>query len=98
MPVCYNIGIFFMDTNWETSFKEKLNEHYTWPSLYLFKFIILAGQEEHVYSLMPEAQFKLNPSANGKYVSVTFEIKMQHAEAVVEIYKKASLIKGLIAL
>ena len=89
---------FFMDTNWEISFKEKLDEHYKWPSVYIFKFIILAGHEELVYALMPDARFRNNPSSNGKYTSVTFESNMQSADAVIEIYKKASAIKGLIAL
>jgi uncharacterized protein len=98
MPVLPCIGIFFMEQQWENSFREKLNQHYTWPASYLFKFIVQAGGQQSVYALMPNALFKENKSANGKYISVSFESTMPDADSVIAIYKKASLIQGLIAL
>lgn len=92
------VGIFFMEQPWENSFREKLNEHYTWPARYPFKFIVRAGTQQAVYALMPHAVFKENKSANGKYVSVSFESEVANAEAVISIYKKASQIEGLLAL
>ncbi|MCZ8020544.1 MAG: DUF493 family protein [Cyclobacteriaceae bacterium] len=87
-----------MEQQWENSFREKLNGHYTWPTRYPFKFIVPAGQQHEVYNLMPNAVFKENHSANGNYVSVSFESVVTDAEAVIDIYKKASQIKGVVAL
>ena len=47
-------GFFFMDQEWLKSFREKLDQHYAWPSLYVFKFIVPAGQEEAVKKLFPK--------------------------------------------
>lgn len=92
-------GIFyFMETDWADSFREKLDQHYTWPSLYVFKFIVPTGKEKEVRTLLPIAPTKEKRSANGTYTSVTFEISMQSSGEVVDIYIKASLIEGLIAL
>ena len=43
-----------MDQEWLKSFREKLDQHYAWPSLYVFKFIVPAGQEEAVKKLFPK--------------------------------------------
>ncbi len=87
-----------MDENWIKSFREKLDQHYAWPSLYIFKFIVPTGEEENVKKLFPlnEATEKL--SKNGNYTSVTIQVMMESSDAVVDIYLKASTIKGIVAL
>lgn len=87
-----------MDQEWLNSFKDKLDQHHVWPSLYIFKFIVPAGKQGEVRKLFPfhEATEKL--SKNGNYVSVTVQLMMTSSDSVVEIYVKASEIEGLIAL
>ena len=87
-----------MDQQWLKSFREKLDQHYAWPSLYIFKFIVPAGQEEAVKKLFPKHVPSEKRSTKGRYTSVTVQMMMPSSEAVVSIYEQASVIEGLIAL
>jgi putative lipoic acid-binding regulatory protein len=82
----------------ETNFAEKLDKFYAWPALYTFKFIVKAGKEEELRSLFPLHTTTVKPSKNGNYTSVTFQMMMPSSQAVIEVYKKASVIEGIIAL
>lgn len=87
-----------MDQEWMNSFKEKLDQHYAWPSLYVFKFIVPSGQEEAVKKLFPKHTPSEKHSRKGKYTSVTVQMMMPSSEAVIQVYQQASSIEGLIAL
>lgn len=87
-----------MDREWMKSFRERLDRHYAWPSLYIFKFIVPAGQEEAVKKLFPKHVASEKHSKKGKYTSVTVQMMMPSSEAVVSVYEQASVIEGLIAL
>jgi uncharacterized protein len=87
-----------MDQNWVNSFREKLDKHYAWPSIYMFKFIVPAGREEEVKKLFPLHTTTEKQSSQGKYTSITVQMMMPSSEAVISIYQQASLIEGLIAL
>jgi hypothetical protein len=95
----YLDGIFFsMDQVWVNSFREKLDQHYAWPALYIFKFIVPAGKEDQVKNLFPNHDTTEKPSKNGNYISVTAQAMMPSSDAVIEVYINASAIEGLIAL
>lgn len=87
-----------MDTQWADSFREKLNQHYSWPALYIFKFIVPTGKEPEVRNLFPMHTATEKLSANAKYTSVTFELMMPSADHVIAVYERATKIEGLIAL
>ena len=89
---------FFMDQNWVNSFREKLDQHYAWPSIYMFKFIVPSGREEEVKKLFPLHTTTEKQSSQGKYTSITVQMMMPSSEAVISIYQQAALIEGLIAL
>ncbi len=87
-----------MDENWINSFRSKLDEHYAWPALYVYKFIVPTGQEALIRKLFPFHPVTEKLSKNGKYTSVTINVMMQSSEAVIEVYRKASAIEGIVAL
>lgn len=87
-----------MNEEWLRSFREKLDQHHAWPSLYIFKFIVPSGKELQVKELFPLHTTTERASKQGKYTSVTVQMMMPSAEEVIEIYKKAAEIEGLIAL
>jgi putative lipoic acid-binding regulatory protein len=87
-----------MEPNWIDSFREKLDQHYAWPALYVFKFIVPAGKEGEVKELFPLHAAMEKSSKQGNYKSVTVEMMMPSAEAVLEIYIRASKIEGIVAL
>jgi len=87
-----------IDKNWLAEFKLKLDEHYAWPSVYTFKFIVPKGKEAQVRQLFPMHNPSERSSKNGNYTSFTIQMMMPSAEAVIEVYQNASAVDGIIAL
>lgn len=87
-----------MDENWTNSFREKLDNHYAWPALYIYKFIVPTGQEDQVKKLFPLNTATEKQSKKGNYTSVTIQVMMHSSDAVIEMYLKASEIEGIVAL
>ncbi len=79
-------------------FREKLDQHYAWPAVYTFKFIVPNGAEQQVMARIPNHEAQLKPSKNGKYTSLTFQMMLPSAQAVIEVYQSVADIEGLIAL
>ena len=99
MPRFY-IGAFYftMDANWLKNFREKLDNHYAWPALYTFKFIVRSGTEEQLLALFSNHVPSQKASKNGNYTSITYSMMMPSSDAVIEVYQAASTIEGIIAL
>jgi len=89
---------FHMDQNWVDSFREKLDQHYAWPEIYVFKFIVPTGKEEQVKKLFPNNEATEKLSKQGNYTSVTIQAMMPSSDAVIELYQLASEIEGIVAL
>jgi hypothetical protein len=87
-----------MDATWLANFREKLESHYAWPALYTFKFIVPTGKEEEVKNLFPNHTTSEKLSKNGKYTSITINMMMPSSNAVIDVYRAASVIEGLLAL
>lgn len=80
------------------SFREKLDNNHAWPTLYMFKFIVPVGKEEEIEQLFPKNEVKTKQSSQGNYISVTAKLMMNSSEDVIDIYKKANEVQGVIAL
>ncbi|MCB0445432.1 MAG: DUF493 family protein [Gelidibacter sp.] len=83
--------------------KDQLYETASWPSEYLYKFIITTDAEKiaKIESLFDNLGAVINttPSKNGKYTSVSVNVPMENPEAVIEKYKEvADNIEGVISL
>jgi putative lipoic acid-binding regulatory protein len=87
-----------MDKLWLISFREKLDQHYAWPSLYIFKFIVPTGKEQQVKKFFPQHDTAEKLSKQGNYTSITVQMMMPSSDAVVEVYTLASTIEGIISL
>lgn len=82
-------------------FREKLIESTSFPSIYMFKFIIESNNRNIalVESLFEaEAELHTKESANGKYTSITAKQVVINVEEVIDVYKRAALIKGIMFL
>ena len=82
-------------------FKEKLLETMTFPSLYMFKLIV--PSENRTIALVEnlfgeDADIHTLQSGQGKYTSITAKQVVIHVDDVIEVYKKANNIKGVIFL
>ncbi|MDX2171836.1 MAG: DUF493 family protein [Bacteroidota bacterium] len=81
--------------------KARISETVTFPSVYMYKFIV--GSENRKIALVEnlfdaEADIHIKESANGKYTSITAKVVVVDVEEIIEIYKKASKIEGIIFL
>lgn len=85
-----------------TKLLTQLKDTTSWPSDYLFKFIVPSSQEkikaiETIFN-EPHAQINQRQSSKGKYTSVSVRIKLSCAEDVVVKYKEVSVVEGVISL
>lgn len=88
-----------MDPEWLNAFREKLDKFYAWPSLYTFKFIVPAARQDLLRQLFPlHTTAGEKSSQKGKYVSLTYQMMMPSSDSVIDVYKKASVIEGIVAL
>ena len=81
--------------------KDSLNQHYDWPCVYRFKFILptLPNREKELIDLFSvDVEVNTKTSKNAKYRSFTIKAVMLSADEVLEKYAKASEIEGLISL
>ncbi|HPF10591.1 MAG TPA: DUF493 family protein [Flavobacteriaceae bacterium] len=82
--------------------RDELEQDTTWPSPYLYKFIIPASIEkvaeiEAVFDGM-EAEIQTRDSSKGNFTSVSIKVTMESPEAVVEKYQEVSKVEGVISL
>ena len=78
--------------------KERLNVHYTWPSLYLYKFIVPREQSNQVIEMLDDTNLKEKYSSKGHYVSFSCEKLVQSADEVIAFYRLMEKIPGIITL
>lgn len=86
------------DSDRKASFKEKLDQQHSWPSLYMFKFIVPHHKENEIQMLFPYNELTTKKSAGGKYVSVTAKVMMRSSDDVIRIYEEAYKVEGVISL
>ncbi len=75
-----------------------LEREHVWPGEYRFKFIVKRADLEYATSILGQEGLSIRESESGKYVSLTIIKVMQSSKDVIAVYKKASVIPGLIAL
>lgn len=82
--------------------REKLEESTSWPSDYLFKFIVPTDEdvvaEVHRVFDNTGAVINLKQSKNGKYTSISITVHLESPEDVIDKYKKVGKVKGVISL
>lgn len=82
--------------------KAQLEDTTNFPSDYMYKFIVPSSgnQVSEVQDIFNNtgAVIKTKKSKTGKYVSVSIIIKLNDANTVIDYYKKAEKIKGIISL
>lgn len=85
-----------------TRLKEQLAENNSWPSNYLYKFIVptASGKDKEIHRIFDNtgAVIESKKSKNGKYTSVSITVNMKTPDAVIQKYKEVGKIKGVISL
>lgn len=84
-----------------TRLDEQLSRNSTWPAVYMFKFIIPESNQGYAMlrSLFgEESRLFTRHSSGGKYISVTVKELMLNPAEIIDRYRKAAEIEGIIAL
>ncbi len=80
------------------SLKAKLDEQSSFPSLYMYKFIVPKEKVSEVKKLFPKHDVSTKPSSKGTYVSVTAKVMAKSSEEIILVYKEAWKIEGIFSL
>ncbi|MGC1515670.1 MAG: DUF493 family protein [Maribacter sp.] len=95
-----------MDENNPKEFYDKLRaqleETSTWPSTYLYKFIVKSEVDkiEAIHRIFDNmgAVIESKKSKKGKYTSVSITVNLENPDAVIEKYIAVGEIEGVISL
>lgn len=75
-----------------------LDDQYTWPSIYKFKFVGNDSHREDLTELVGQKPCQERPSKSGKYISYTFNVEISASDEVITIYQKVSKLSGIMSL
>ncbi len=82
--------------------KKQLQEDTTWPSTYLFKFIVPANLEKiaEIEAIFDgtDADINTRDSSKGTYSSVSIKVTLDSPDDVVKKYLEVSKVEGVISL
>lgn len=95
-----------MDKNNTDEFYKRLRvqllESNSWPSKYLYKFIVPTDKEKvkHIADIFDNtgAVIESKQSKKGTYTSVSITVMMENPDAVIAKYKEVTVIEGVISL
>lgn len=82
--------------------KEQLQESTTWPSEYLYKFIVPSSAEtiDRIHDIFDNtgAVVELRKSKKGKYTSISVTVNLKNPDEVIKKYKEVGKVDGVISL
>ncbi|GLU44961.1 DUF493 family protein [Allomuricauda sp. NBRC 101325] len=82
--------------------KEQLLENTSWPSDYLYKFIVPTDEKRiaQIHDIFDNtgAVIESKKSKKGTYTSLSITVNLKSPDAVIEKYKEVSVVEGVISL
>ena len=82
--------------------KIQLEDTSTWPSIYLYKFIVPTSEDKinMIQNIFDNtgAVIESKQSKKGTYTSISITVNLTNADAVIEKYKEVGKVEGVISL
>lgn len=82
--------------------RQQLEESTTWPSNYLFKFIVGSDpvKIDQIHKIFDNAGavIESKQSKKGKYTSISITVSQKNPDEVIEKYKEVGKVEGVISL
>jgi|TARA_B110000305_G_C19392296_1_gene615569 putative lipoic acid-binding regulatory protein len=82
--------------------KTQLEQDSTWPSPYLFKFIVPSKLDKiaEIEAAFDDTDAKINTrdSSKGTYTSISIKVTMESADSIIAKYLEVSSVEGVISL
>lgn len=79
-------------------FKSLLDESYDWPAEYAFKFVVPSAKTGELKNILKGFSFSEKASKKGNYISLTAKKVLNSSDEVIETYKKAAVVEGILSL
>ena len=79
-------------------FKTLLDDQMNWPDYYSFKFVVKSVQKDSLLEVLENHTITERMSRNGNFVSVTSRKLVHSSDDVVEVYRQASKIEGILSM
>ena len=88
--------------NFYEKLKVQLDDTTTFPSDYLYKFIVAVAGDKvaQVQEIFHDkgASITIKKSKTGKYTSISISVRMKNPENIIQKYQELSSIEGIISL
>jgi putative lipoic acid-binding regulatory protein len=85
-----------------TKLKGQLEDTTSWPSDYLYKFIVPTDEKKikQIQDIFNNtgAVIESKQSKKGTYTSISITVNLPNADAVIEKYKEVGIVEGVISL
>lgn len=78
--------------------KNLLDSEHTFPTEFLFKFIVPKDKVSEVTRMFHTSKVKTRESRRGNYVALSMHLYMESSDEVIQVYQSAKQIEGMIAL
>jgi uncharacterized protein len=78
--------------------KLRLDEQLQYPASFLFKFIVPIERAAELKTVFNNNPVTAKPSRNGNYVSLSSEYEVKSSDEIIDVYRAASRIEGVIML
>jgi len=78
--------------------KARLEEVHTWPSLYLFKFIVPIAKKDELLGILPTGMIEQKLSRTGKYIALSLKVMVKNTDEIIAVYQRAEAIEGIVSL
>lgn len=75
-----------------------IDSGHEWPGDYLFKFIVPKDKLVELETHFQGVAYFTRPSANGRFVSLTYKGYFQSSDQVMAIYERVLAIEGIVSL
>ncbi len=75
-----------------------IDSGHEWPGDYLFKFIVPKDKLVELETHFQGVDYTTRPSANGRFVSLTYKGHFQSSDQVMAIYERVLAIEGIVSL
>jgi putative lipoic acid-binding regulatory protein len=79
--------------------KKLLDQEYTWPAYYPFRFITKKDQKDELLRIFPKDHpVVFRPSRKGNYLGIHIDYMASSSDEVILIYEKMTKLTGVMSL
>lgn len=79
-------------------FKELLDDQYSWPDYYTFKFVVKTENKQELINILKGHKISERISKKGTYTSITSRLYVEASQEVLDVYEQVKTVKGILSI